>query len=324
MYIMFTKKLLLLSIFLLSYCSCDSQNNIPTEVEESSYNSEEITFTSDGLQLEGTLFLPNTNSKVPGVVFVNGSGPLDRDGKAKNNPGAMPHVYKEWASFLSSNQLATLRYDKRFLTHSNLNPLEISQTDQINDIIAATAYLKSRTEIDASNIYIIGHSEGGSIAPVAAKRVNIVSGVIIISSPAFAIDTLFVEQLKANANIGQDLITQTEHAFLLLRNNQFPPGGQIWGGGEAYWSEWIEYSENATDIVLQLNERVLIQQGLEDENYPSFTLQKNIFLWEDISKQSDKISIRKYDNVTHLMQNKDTQQMAENVLNDIINWINQQ
>ncbi len=308
--------LIILTIFI----SCSSKS--PTKVEKPAYIVEDVTFESNGLTLEGTVYLPKHTSKVPGVVFVNGSGPVDRDGTVKNNPSAMPPIYKNWANLLSTNGIASLRYDKRFLTHPQLNPLELTQEDQIEDIVAALLYLKSHSEIDTTKIFIIGHSEGGNIAPVAADRISSIAGVIIIASCSFAIDTLFIEQLKANENISQDLITQTEQAFLLLRNIQFPVGGQIWGGGESYWREWIYYSENAGNEILKLEKPVFIQQGLEDENFPSFTLQKNISIWENLDNQSSKISFKTYENVTHLILKKNTQEMASNVLNDILDWIN--
>ncbi len=310
------KILFLFSILLI--ISCEST---PTEVNDSGYSSEEVKFTSGDLELEGTLYLPNKTSKVPGAIFVNGSGPVDRDGKVSNYPDIIPPIYKNWANELSSNQIATFRYDKRFLTYPGIDPIKLSQEDQINDIIAAISYLKSRPEVDTNNIFIVGHSEGGTIAPVAAQRISSVAGVIIIASPAFAIDTLFIEQLKANDSIEQDWVTQTEDAFQLLRNNQFPKGGQIWGVGETYWREWIEYSQNAGNIALNLGKPILIQQGLEDENYPSFTLQKSILLWDDVAKQSNIIDFKTYENVTHLILEKDSQEMSRSVINDIIDWI---
>ena len=302
--------------------SCKDDNQ--TKSEDVKYKSEEVNFESEGLTLEGTLYLPNETLRVPAVVIVNGSGPVDRDGIYAPNPNLLPPIYKNWANWIASRGIGVLRYDKRFLTHPDLNPLEISQEDQINDIISAIIYLKSRTEIDTNKILIIGHSEGGSIAPVAAQRKNIVSGVVIIASPAFAIDTLFIEQLKANSNNPQSLITQVEQAFELLRNNQFPSGGQIAGGGEAYWQEWIEYSENADSIAVNLRKPILVIQGEEDENFPGFTFQKNKALWENIANQSDLIDFRTYEGVTHLiLKDDDTQDMATDVLDDIVNWIKQ-
>ena len=301
--------------------SCKDDN--PTKAEDVIYKSKEVNFESEGLTLEGTLYLPNETSKVPAVIIVNGSGPVDRDGIYAPDPNLLPPIYKNWADWIASRGIGVLRYDKRFLTHPNLNPLEISQDDQITDIVSAINYLKSCTEIDTNKILIIGHSEGGNIAPIAVQRKNVVVGVVIIASPSFAIDTLFIEQLKANPNNPQTLITQVEMAFELLRNNQFPSGGQIFGGGEAYWREWIEYSENAGSIAINLGKPILVIQGEEDENFPGFTLQKNKTLWGNTASQSDLIDFRTYKGVTHLILTKDTQDMATDVLDDIVNWIKQ-
>jgi uncharacterized protein len=306
--------------FTLFFLSCSSKS--PTGNENEGYSEEDVTFQSTNLTLEGTLYIADGKGKLPGLVIVNGSGPVDRDGYFKNMPDTIPLIYKLWADFFSTNGINTLRYDKRFITYPDINPLDLSQEDQINDVVAALSYLKSRPEIDTTRIFIIGHSEGGNIAPVAAERVSFVSGVFIISATAFAVDTLFCEQLRANTSVSQDLITQTEYAFRLLRNNQFPACGQIWGAGEAYWREWIEYSENAGNIVLNLDKPVFIQQGLNDENFPSFCLQKNISLWENIAAQSSDVSFNTYINVSHLILNKDTQEIDLDVFMDILTRIN--
>ncbi len=285
----------------------------------SKYAIEQIYFDSDALQLEGTLFLPQHKSKVPGIVIVSGSGPVNRDGESTTirKDNQVP-FYKLWAVYLSSHQIATFRFDKRYLTHKSLNPLEISQNDQINDIVSAVKYLQSRKEIDKNRIFIIGHSEGGSIAPVAAGKLANIAGVIIMGSPSIPIDKLFIEQLKAHNSPYVDAV---ENAFMLLKAKKFPKGGQIFGGGEIYWQEWIEYTENVQQVLSKLDRPVFVLQGLEDENYPQKTLSQNVSNWERIKTKSKRISFKTYSNVTHKFLTKDTDSISDSVFVDIIHWV---
>lgn len=285
----------------------------------SNYATEQMSFDSDGLRLEGTLFLPQSKSKVPGIVFVGGSGPVDRDGRLATVPqDNQAPFYKLWADYLSSHRIATLRFDKRYLTHKSLDPLEITQSSQIRDIVSAVKYLQVREEIDKSRIFILGHSEGGSIAPVAASQLANIGGVIIMGSPSIPIDKLFVEQLKAQ---GSPYVDAAENAFMLLRTSQFPRGGQIFGGGETYWKEWIELTENVQHVLWKLDRPVFVLQGLEDENYPRKTLSRNVSSWERIKTESKRVSFKTYSDVTHRFIKKDTDSLVESVFIDIIHWV---
>lgn len=304
-------------LFLLSACS---EEDFPTMMTQA-FSNEAVNFSSGGLNLEGTIFIPDGRAPFPGIVIVNGSGPLDRDGILVTDPSLLPPIYRHWADFLANAGIAVLRYDKRFITHTNLDPLTITQEQQIDDLMAAANFLKLRSEVDSNRIFIVGHSEGGNLAPPAAQRLNNIHGVVLIAAPAFAVDTLIFEQLRANPDIPAQLIMQVEDAFRLLRNDQFPPGGQILGGGEQYWREWINFSENAIGIATALDKPTLVLQGCRDENFPGTTLDRNKQLWENFSMTDSSANFQSYDNVTHLILNSTTLLMSEGVLADIRDWV---
>lgn len=311
---------LLISIF--SYCFIFCGLLVFTsdaKAELLKYNTEQIHFKSDKLELEGTLFLPKSKTKVPGIVMVCGSGPINRDGKITTikSKDQIP-FYRLWADYLSSHDIATLRFDKRYITHKSLNSLELTQTDQIRDIISAVKYLKTRNEIDQNKIFILGHSEGGSIVPVAANQLIEIAGIIIMASPSVPIDNLFIEQLKMQHSPYVDI---TKDAFVLLKENKFPKGGQIWGAGEFYWKEWIEYTKNINKIVLKSNKPTLVLQGLEDENYPPKILQENNANWEKLALSSKIITFKKYPNTSHSFLIGNTDSINKSAFEYIVHWI---
>jgi alpha-beta hydrolase superfamily lysophospholipase len=226
-----------------------------------------------------------------------------------------------WANTIASHGIAVLRYDQRFITHT-INLSEFTLSDRINDIIAAISYLKSRSEINTGKIFIVGHSQGGCIAPVAAQRENSVLGVGIINSDAIAIDTLIIERLKARG-LPTSYISDILDKFELLRTNTFSPEWEYSNRGAIYWKEWIEYTEKADSITVSLGKPILIIQGSDDETYTPLTYQKNLSKWESISNQSSLIDLKIYEGVTHLVLKSGTQQTETQVLHDLITWIRQ-
>lgn len=129
------------------------------------YRSEEVTFKNGDITFAATLTMPKTGKSFPAVVLVAGSGVLDRD---EENDGHKPFMLL--ADALSRNGFAVLRYDERggYATQGGY-PFAPS-ADLATDAMAAVRYLKTRTEVDASRVGIVGHSEGGVIAVMCAAQ----------------------------------------------------------------------------------------------------------------------------------------------------------
>lgn len=131
------------------------------------YEVEQITFsnTKEKIELSGTLTLPKGNENAPAVILVAGSGPNDRD---ETIFGHKP--FWVLADYLTRRGIAVLRYDKRGVEKSEGEYFMATTEDFAKDAEAAFNYLKNRKEIDPANIGLIGHSEGGVIAPMVAVR----------------------------------------------------------------------------------------------------------------------------------------------------------
>lgn len=283
-------------------------------VAEDKYNEENVNFISNNLNLEGTLLIPEKEKPSSCIIILPGSGPIDRDGYNINNPGLSIPIYKMLAEKLASSGYAVLRYDKRFITYKNTNLIEFSEEDQIEDILSAIHFAKS--ELKLNKIYIIGHSEGGTLTAVTASRFDGISGIIIISSAAFPIDELLIEQFKHNNN--EKIANELKELFEMIKNNYFPDRGVILGVGKAYWSEWIQFTTNIDKIINKIYCPVLIMQGLTDENLPGYTLNKTISIWSNIANNSKNIRFNKYAGVTHLMLNKETSLISDQMINDMV------
>lgn len=139
---------------------------------------EEIVFTNtkEKIDLAGTLTLPKGKDKSPVVILIAGSGPNDRD---ETIFGHKP--FWVLADHLSRNGIAVLRYDKRGVEKSGGEYFTATTQDFADDAEAALNYLKTRKEIDSSHIGLIGHSEGGIIAPMIASQNRDVQFVVLMA-----------------------------------------------------------------------------------------------------------------------------------------------
>ncbi len=142
------------------------------------YRVETVNFQNPqaGHRLAGTLTIPDTLGPYPAVVLISGSGPQNRDEEIN---GHKPF----WviADYLTRRGMAVLRYDDRGVGQSTGNFQEATTFDFADDVAAAVAYLKSRKDIKKEKIGLIGHSEGGMIAPVVAAKDKTIDFIILLA-----------------------------------------------------------------------------------------------------------------------------------------------
>ncbi|HEY0022916.1 MAG TPA: alpha/beta fold hydrolase [Longimicrobium sp.] len=207
-------------------------------------------------------------------------------------------AYRTWADLLGRDGIAVLRYDKRFLTYPSLDPLTLTQDDQVEDALAAVRYLASRPEVDPARVFILGHSEGAALAPVAAAR-GPVRAVIAVAATALAIDSLVVEQLRASEDVPPGMAEDVDGQFRALRDGTFPADGEILGAGAEYWRQFISYTQRADSIAEALGRPVLVVQGLADPYLPGGTLQRSLDRWRAASVRSAAVELRTYAGLDH-------------------------
>jgi pimeloyl-ACP methyl ester carboxylesterase len=143
-----------------------------------SYISEEVTFLNvrDSIYLAGTLTMPSSGQGFPVVVLISGSGPQNRDEELL---GHKPFLVL--ADHLTKNGIAVLRYDDRGVGKSKGNFGKATSADFATDVSAAVQYLKTRKEIDGKKIGLIGHSEGGMIAPMVAADTKDIGFIVLLA-----------------------------------------------------------------------------------------------------------------------------------------------
>jgi alpha-beta hydrolase superfamily lysophospholipase len=149
------------------------------------FTAEEVSVQAKGFKLAGTLLLPKTGKRpFPAVVMSTGSGQQERD---SNFPGLEQYrPFRQIAEYLAARGIAVLRADDRGVGSSGGADTLSSVTtfDFADDVRAQVAYLRTRTEIDASRIAVIGHSEGGVIAPLVAASDPHLAAIVLMAGTA--------------------------------------------------------------------------------------------------------------------------------------------
>ncbi len=157
---------------------------LPYIEEHVSYDNLEAEVT-----LSGTLTLPISEGPFPIVVLIAGSGPIDRD---ETVFGHKPFLVL--ADYLTRQGIAVLRFDKRGCGKSTGNYDKATTQDFSDDVLAGIAYIKSRKEVNANQIGLIGHSEGGIIAPMVAVKSKDVAFVVLMAGTGVSGEEILYEQ----------------------------------------------------------------------------------------------------------------------------------
>lgn len=155
------------------------------------YSEEDVTFENKraSITLAGTLTLPKKEGIFPAVVLISGSGPQNR------NEELMGHKpFLVMSDYLTRNGIAVLRFDDRGVGKSTGSFKTATSADFATDVEAAIGYLKTRTEINKKKIGLIGHSEGGVIAPMVAASSKDVAFIVLMAGTGVPGDEILLAQ----------------------------------------------------------------------------------------------------------------------------------
>ncbi len=158
----------------------------PYKVDDVIYENQ-----SAGIKLGGTLTIPESGNQFPAVLLITGSGQQNRNEEIF---GHKPF----WviADYLTRRGIAVLRVDDRGVGESTGNFTASTTKDFATDVLAGVEYLKSRKEINPKEIGLIGHSEGGIIAPMVAAETNDVAFIVMMAGTGIPGNKLLLKQIE--------------------------------------------------------------------------------------------------------------------------------
>lgn len=171
----------------------------PQDPKDFPYKQEEVYFINPkaGDKLAGTLTMPSGKvSKI--VVLISGSGPQNRDEEIKQ---FNHRPFLVWSDWLTRQGIAVLRYDDRGIGKSTGDFTSATSADFADDAEAAVSFVKSRNDLKNLSIGLMGHSEGGMIAPMVASRNKDVHFIVLLAGPGTSIKKLMLQQTADQARL---------------------------------------------------------------------------------------------------------------------------
>ena len=267
----------------------------------------DITISVDGFRLPGTLTLPRVEKgrRVPCVVLVHGSGPNDRDETVGPNK-----PFRDLAWGLAARGIAVIRYDKRtrvygadFVPEGRRMDMD---TETCDDAVAAVELAKTLPEVAQDSIFVLGHSQGGMMAPRIARRSSAVAGIVILAGPARSLEDLLVEQSAyllslsgetAEARAKLDELRRQAANVKRLGSEGFNDSIPLpLGLPREYWEYLRRY--HAVKEVSALSCPVLVLQGERDYQV---TMQ-DYTLWLTGLLANRRAQLKSYPALNHLLQ----------------------
>lgn len=318
------------------------------EPKDFPYEQEEVTFKNEeaGIDLAGTLTYPKGKKIKKVVVLISGSGAQNRD---SDLVGMNHRPFLVLSDYLTREEgIAVLRYDERGVGESTGEYAGSTSLDFSKDVEAAVDYLAARPEFEKAKIGLIGHSEGGMIAPMVANRSKAVDFVVLLAGPGIPIDELMILQarrtaeaqgvpsmmLDANGGLVKDAYTfmkanptmddetfkkEIKEVFKTAVKKHFPAQVQPMLGNldafaakesAAMTSPWFRYFINydPTENLEKLSVPALVLNGSLDVQVTS---KENLAGMEKALSGNKKAKIMELENLNHLFQKAKTGSVQE-------------
>jgi pimeloyl-ACP methyl ester carboxylesterase len=224
---------------------------------------------ANGFNLIGTIAKPAGAAvkRLPAVVLVGGSGPIDRDGTVANIP-----VYGQLANALADAGFLVLRYDKRGIGQSGGRIETAGFAEYAEDLRAAVKFVGDRKDVDPKRIAVVGHSEGGAVALVAAAREKRIAALVLLAAPGVSGSDLVLAQQKRlldRSNLSDedrqakiDLQKQIHEAVITGKGGETLPANVRRQIDNAEFSSILTH--DPAKIVPKVRQPILIVQGSLD------------------------------------------------------------
>jgi uncharacterized protein len=306
---------------------------LPPYATPSSYSEVETTIGTGERVLPATLTMPAGTASMPGVVLVHGSGPNDRDETiGANKP------FKDLAVGLASRGIAVLRYDKRTKVHpaklAALTDFTVRQA-VIDDVVEALKTVRAQPRVDASRVFVLGHSLGGMLVPRIASADATVAGFIVMAGPARPLEDAIVAQIRylaeADGSISVEEQQTIDRAAALaedirgLKPEDAANGRMVSGAPASYWLDLRGYDPPSS--AKSVRAPMLILQGERDYQVTTEEFAK----WKAALGSRPDVTFHSYPALNHVFiaghgrsvpaEYQVAGHVAEEVVRDVASWI---
>ena len=167
-----------------------------------------------GVTLSGTLTKPSGGGLFPAVLLIAGPGPMDRDETIGSHK-----PFQVLADYLTRHGIAVLRVDKRGVGKSTGQFEQATTQDFASDAQAGVQYLMTRSDVDPKRIGLLGHGEGGLVAPMVAAKIPQIAFLVLIGAPGVNGEQILLEQTERSekaAHIPEEQISADKEIGSML------------------------------------------------------------------------------------------------------------
>lgn len=307
------------------------------------FTAEEVAVELKGYKLAGTLLLPKGGKgKFPAVVMSTGSGQEMRD-ENMPLPGLEKYrPFRQIAERLASRGIAVLRVDDRGVGSSTgLETLDKATTfDFADDVRAQIAYLRTRRDIDPARIAVIGHSEGGVIAPLVAASDSRLAAIVLMAGTAergdrvlgYQLDLFFASDPKlSEAEKAKKRAENQEYMRAIMERRDVSKYPMIIQILDRDWTRaFLAYDPLPT--IRKVRQPILILQGVLDRQVTA----EQASLLEQAARAAGNrdVTVRLFPNLNHLFlpaatgaeseyTSLSTYDLSDEVLDTMSNWLQQ-
>lgn len=290
----------------------------------------EVNFGESEYPISGVLTLPKDVKLPPVVVLVPGSGSHDlNETVGANKP------FRDIAHGLAEQGIASIRYNEKLFLYPELadNDLTI-EMDSLDDAAGAIAYAASSEQVNADQIYVLGHSLGAMMAPKIATDSKEVAGLILLAgSPRRLEDIIYDQVVDAVANTEGITEEQAEEAIASTITGVDAVKGLKEAGHQlllgipaTYWYSLNQI--NIGELAKELTIPMFIAQGSADFQVYK---EKDYTLWQELLGDQKTVTFKLYGNLNHLFMTTNGKTdvteyntkgtVDQTVIDDMVLWI---
>ena len=274
----------------------------PTYAKPDATVETALTVDAGGWPLPATLTLPTGSGPFPAVVLVHGSGPNDRDETVGANK-----PFKDLALGLASNGIGVLRYEKRTRVHTQRTAGITTFTvedETVADALAAAALLRKAPGVIPSQVFVLGHSLGGMLAPRIGARDPQIAGLIILAGATEPLEDAIVRQTRYLANLDGkidaaeqkqlDSVAAMAKQVKALKPGDAPIATPPFSAPVSYFLDLRSYAP--PEVAKLLKQPLLILQGERD-----YQVTMNDFAaWQKALAGRTNVTLKSYPGLNHL------------------------
>jgi pimeloyl-ACP methyl ester carboxylesterase len=233
----------------------------------------DVSIPAAGFNIAGTLTMPKGEGRLrhPTVVLVAGSGPVDRDETVAGIP-----IFAQLAGALAERGFMVLRYDKRGVGQSGGRTETVTLEDYADDVMAIMKWLGKRDDVDPRRMSVVGHSEGGAVAMIAATREKKIASIVLVGATGSTGADLVLEQQRHQLDLMKvpdaerqqkiDLQQKVQAAVITEKGWEGVPEEVRRQADTAWFKSLLQF--DPARVMPQIKQPILIVQGDLDTQVP--------------------------------------------------------